>query len=70
MTEMNTENKKFKSKQVDEATVPGESKRVFDSQLQLMILYAEFCLRLEENRPNRLLNDFILNLPTNLPLKC
>lgn len=50
MTEMNTENKKFKSKQLDEATVPGESKRVFDYQLQPMILYAEFCLRLEEKR--------------------
>lgn len=70
MTEMNTENKKFKSKQADEATVPSESKRVFDYQLQLMILYAEFCLRLEENRPNRLLNAFILILPTNLALRC
>lgn len=70
MTEMNTENKKFKSKQVDEATVPGESKRVFHYQLQPMILYAEFCLRLEEKRPNRLLNALILILPTNLALKC
>lgn len=30
MTEMNTENKKIKSKQVDEATVPGELKGTFN----------------------------------------
>lgn len=67
---MNTENKKFKSKHIDEATVPGESQTAFNYHLQLMILYAEFCLRPEENRPNRKLNAFILILHINQTLKC
>lgn len=65
MTEMNTENKKFGSKQVDEAMVPGESKRPFNYQLQAIILSQP-----EGNNPNRGSDALILILPMNLALKC